>query len=55
MNWEKIGCTAKDQHPKIPILNLRMNWNKLGSNLSFTVENKTGNLHKTRLLIFQTR
>ena len=30
-----------------------MNWEKLGPNLSFTVENKARNLHKMNLLIFQ--
>ena len=32
-----------------------MNWEKLGPNLSFTAENKTGNLNKIKLLIFQTQ
>ena len=34
---------------KLPILNLWMNWEKLCTNLSFTIENKIGTLHKTRL------
>ena len=29
-----------------PNLNLLMNWEKLCTNLSFTIENKMGNLHK---------
>ena len=41
-------CTAQDQHFKIQILNLWMNWENLLPNLSFTVENKMGNLHKTK-------
>ena len=32
-----------------------MNWEKLGPNLSLTVESKRSNLHKTRLLTFQTQ
>ena len=31
-----------------------MNWEKLGPNLSFTVENEMGNLHKIMLFSFQT-
>ena len=46
MNWRKNGSTALDQHYKVPILNLLVNWEKLCPNLSFTVENKMGNLHK---------
>ena len=48
MNWEKHGSIyiAQDQHFKIKILNLWMNWEKLCSNLSLTVGNKMGNLHK---------
>ena len=39
---------------KIPILNLWMNWKNLCPNLSFTVENKIGNLHnKLRLFTFK--
>ena len=30
-----------------------MNWEKLGPNLSFTVENKASNLNKIRLLCFK--
>ena len=32
-----------------------MNLGKLGPNLSFTVQNKTGNLNKIKLFIFQTQ
>ena len=39
----------------IPILSLHMNREKLGPNLSFTNENKSGNLHKVRLPTFQTQ
>ena len=49
MNWEKLGSilyAAQNQHFKIKILNLWMIWEKLCPNLSFTVENKMGNLHK---------
>ena len=38
--------TAQDQHFKIQILNLWINWEKLCPNFSFTVENKMGNSHK---------
>ena len=34
-------------------LNLRMNWEKLGPNLNFTVENIMVNLHKMKLATFQ--
>ena len=40
---------------KITILNLRMNWEKLGPNISFTVKNKARNLHKIKLFLFQTQ
>ena len=54
MNWEHFRSTASkntenkrvDQHSKIPILYLWMNWEKLCLNLNFTIENKMGNLHK---------
>ena len=39
---------------KITILDLWINWQNVCPNLSFTVENKIGNLHKIRLLTFQT-
>ena len=42
----KYTHIARDQHFKIQILNLWMNWEKLCPNLSFTIENKMGNLHK---------
>ena len=35
------------------MLNLWMGWEKLCPNLSFTVENKTGNLHKREWLHFK--
>ena len=38
--------TAQEQHLKIQILNLWMNWEKLCPNLNFAVENKMMNLHK---------
>ena len=50
MNWEKLGnkiYRAPDQHFKIQMLNLWMSWENLCLNLSFTVENKMGDLHKT--------
>ena len=40
---------------KKPNLNLRMNWENLGPNLSFTLANKASNLHKIKLLLFQTQ
>ena len=40
---------------KNPKLTLRVNWEKLCPNLSFTVENKDGNLLKIRLDTFQTK
>ena len=40
--------TAPDQHFKIQMLNLWMSWKNLCPNLSFTVENKMGNLHERR-------
>ena len=46
MKWEKLGSTAQDQRSKNPNLKLWMNC----LNLSFTVEDRIGNFHKTRLL-----
>ena len=50
MNWEKnwkyTQPKTNDQHFRIQILNLWMNWEKLFPNLSFPVENEMGNLHK---------
>ena len=40
---------------KNPSLNLWMNWEKISLNLCFTVENKASNLHKIKLLLFQTQ
>ena len=37
---EKLGTLALDQHTKIVILKLWMNWEKLHPNLSFKVENR---------------
>ena len=68
MNWEKSRSPAratfrnpkislligKTNTQKIPIWNLWRNWENLYLCLSFTVENKIGNLHKMRLLTFQT-
>ena len=51
-NWK---YSLKDQHSDISILNLQMKLERLGPNLDFTVENKTSNLHKIMLLIFQTQ
>ena len=53
VDWEQVGSAASDQHSKIPISNLWMNWAKLCPNLSFTFENKKGNLHKMGLFTFQ--
>ena len=39
--------TAPDQHFKIQMLNPWMSWENWCSNLSFTVENKMGNSHKS--------
>ena len=53
MNWKNLEVyTARDQHFKIQILNLWMNWEKLCSNLCFTVENMIGNSHKIRMITF---
>ena len=46
MKWEKLENTVSDQDLKVPILNQQMNWEKLCSNLSFTIENEIWNLHK---------
>ena len=48
-NWEVHPHTNTQ---KIPILNQWMNWKNLCPNLSFTVENKIGNLRKIRLFKF---
>ena len=63
MNWEKLRspATATFKNIKIPLCTGK-NCNfatmdelrKLCPNLSFTVENKMGNLHKIRLFTFQT-
>ena len=42
----------KTNTQKIQILNLWMNWEKLCTNLCFTIENKIGTLHKIRLFKF---
>ena len=47
MNQENLEIyKAQDQHFKIHILNLWMNRERIWPNLSFTFENKMGNLHK---------
>ena len=38
--------TAPDQHFKLQMLNLWMNWENVCPNLNFSVENKMGNSHK---------
>ena len=38
--------TAPDQHFKIQMLNLWMSWENLCPNLTFTIENKVGNLQR---------
>ena len=43
---EVYAQSTQDQHFKIQILNLWMDWEKLCPNLSFTVENNMGNPHK---------
>ena len=48
--WKKLEVQPNTKSQKIPILNLWMNWEKLLSNLSFTIEIKIGTLRKT----FQT-
>ena len=45
--------TAQNQHFKIQILNLWMNWEKLCPNLSLTIENKMGNSRKKRWSDFE--
>ena len=50
----KYSYTAQDQHFKIQILNLWMNWETLFPNLSFTVENNMGNSHKKGRLYFKS-
>ena len=42
--WKNLKIQSKTNTHKIPNLNLWMNWEKLSPNLSFTVENKAGNL-----------
>ena len=53
-NGKTLKVQPKTNTKKIPILNLWMNWENFCPNLSFTVENKIGNLHKISLLIIQT-
>ena len=50
---KNLEVQPKNNAQKFPILNLWMNWEKLGPNLCFTVENKASNLHKIKLLLFQ--
>ena len=54
VNWKNFGSTGYGQHSKILVSNLQMNWEKLGPNWSFTVENKMTKLHKIES-IFQTQ
>ena len=54
VNWGTLRSTAYDQHPKIRIFKLWIYWEKLCTNLSFTVESKIGNLHRIKLLTFET-
>ena len=51
---KNLEVQPKTNTQKIPIWNLWRNWENLYPYLRFTVENKIGNLHKMRLLIFQT-
>ena len=51
---KNLEVQPKTNTQKIPIWNLWRNWENLYPYLSFTVENKIGNLHKIRLLTFQT-
>ena len=57
ISWEireNLEVKPKTNTQKIPILNLWMNWENICPNLSFTVANKIGSLHKIRPFIFQT-
>ena len=51
---KNLEVQPKTNTQKFPILNLWMTWKNVCPNLSFTVENKISNLHKIRLLTFQT-
>ena len=51
---KNLEVRPKTNTQKFPILNLWMNWENVCPNLSFTVKNKISNLHKIRLLTFQT-
>ena len=42
----ELGKRVEDQHFKIQIFNLRMNWEKLCPNLRFSNESKMGNSHE---------
>ena len=45
--WKNLEIyTARDQHFKIQMLNLRMKWKNLCPNLTFVLENKMRNSHK---------
>ena len=44
--------TAQEQHFKIEVLNLWMNWENKYPNLSVTIDNKMGNLHKEKMVAF---
>ena len=51
---KNLEVQPKTNTQKIPIWNLWRNWENLYPYLSFTVENKIGNLHKIWLLTLQT-
>ena len=51
---KNLEVQPKTNTQKIPIWNLWRNWENLYPYLSLTVENKICNLHKIRLLTFQT-
>ena len=51
---KNLEVQPKTNTQKTPIWNLWRKWENLCPYLSFTVENKIGNLHKIRLFIFQT-
>ena len=54
MNWEKLGNKhSPEHHFKLQMLNLWMSWENLCPNLTFTVENEIGNLHKIGYHIFK--
>ena len=52
-NGKSLEVQPKTSTQKISNLNMWMNWENVCPNLSFTVENQIGNLHKISLLTFQ--